>query len=312
MALDESLISKNIKSLRFITGIRYQKGMFEMLNNMTYIYDPNWNQNNSAKITLPVTFFHVKSCHEVMTSEVSQKQMLFYNSSTEANASDPSADSGLINVVADNIINKPKIYKLDVIIPYRNLSLLDQSFVYNTYTANCINSILAQSTQSDTESKVFESYSILNSPYMSLVKSILTAITGATSGLSSIDDFLTDVTHRPDFNKESLETMWRMRHVLKMKMWNSWNYKYVVINDIDITKEGTEDGVYEATLTLQEIPIVSMFGYNQAQNSKSSNVKNSLLSIRGKILINILDTAGGVFGKAKSALSDESMWWSKE
>ena len=74
MALD---IAKT--GLRFITGIRYHKDMLERLNNMTFIYDPNWNPNNSDKATFPVAFFHVKGCHEAMSSEVSQKQMLFYN-----------------------------------------------------------------------------------------------------------------------------------------------------------------------------------------------------------------------------------------
>ena len=77
-----------------------------------------------------------------------------------------------------------------------------------------------------------------------------------------------------------------------MKMWNSWDYKYVGIVDIDITKEGTEDGVYEATLTLQEIPIVTM--YNQS-NSVGVNIprKNPLLEKNGENVINILNFVGG-------------------
>ena len=102
--------------LRFITGVRYYKGMLEKLNNMTYIFDPNWNINNSNKASFPVAFFHVKSYHEAMSSEVSQKQMLFYNSDEASNKADPSVDSGLLNIVADNIVIKPKVYKLDVIV----------------------------------------------------------------------------------------------------------------------------------------------------------------------------------------------------
>ena len=136
--------------LRFITGIRWYKGLLETLNNMTFVYDVNWNPNNSPKATFPVCFFHVKSCHEIMNTEISQKQMLFYNSSIGADDSDPAVNSGLLNVVADNIVIKPKMYKLEVVIPYRQVSLLEQSFVYNTHTAQVIHETLIN-TDSDTK-----------------------------------------------------------------------------------------------------------------------------------------------------------------
>ena len=280
-------------SLRFITGLRYRKDTLEMLNNMTYIYDPNWNQNNSAKVTLPTCFFHVKGIHETFTSDVSQKQMLFYNSDTPATEADPRSDSGLLNVVADNIVIKPKTYKLDVVIPYRNLSLLDQSFVYNVHTANCVNEALINSSSSD-ENKILATYYTSANPSMKLYKAIFSAIMG-TEVATSFDDWLGNILHKPDFNKESLETMWRMRRIVKMKMWNSWDYKYVSIVDVDITKDGTEDGVYEATLTLQEMPIVSMYGYRNETRTAYQR-KSTFLEARGKLLIALLNEAGGIGG----------------
>lgn len=284
--------------LRFITGIRWYKGLLETLNNMTFIYDVNWNPNNSTKSTFPVCFFHVKSYHEVMNSEISQKQMLFYNSSSGANDSDPAVDSGLLNVVADNIVIKPKTYKLDVVIPYRQLSLLDQSFVYNTHTAQAMNELLIR-TDSDTKyaDKLFASYSTLTQPYIKLIKTIMTTLINYQLK-SSVEDWIENTTHQPDYNKESIEVMWRMRHILKMKMWNSWRYKYVAIVDIDITKEGTEDGVYEATLTVQEMPIVSMYPQNYRVNNVFEQ-KSPFTEKKGKALINILDKAGGDFSKAE-------------
>lgn len=284
--------------LRFITGIKWYKGLLEALNNMTFIYDVNWNPNNSPKSTFPVCFFHVKSYHEVMNSEISQKQMLFYNSSVGENTSDPSLDSGLLNVVADNIVIKPKIYKLDVIIPYRQLSLLDQSFVYNTQTAQAIHETLI-SKNSDTKraDELLASYSTITQPYIKLIKTIMTTLINYQLR-DSVQDWIDNTLHQPDYNKESLEVMWRMRHILKMKMWNSWRYKYVAINDIDITKEGTEDGVYEATLTVQEMPIVSM--YPQGVNVKSTyEHKNPLIATKGEALIKTLNTAGGEYGKGE-------------
>ena len=75
-------------------------------------------------------------------------------------------------------------------------------------------------------------------------------------------------------------------------MWNSWDYKYVSIIDIDITKEGTEDGVYEATMTLQEMPIVTMYPQGTIAG-KAFTRKNPLLEVNGKLAIKALDFAGG-------------------
>lgn len=286
---------------RFITGIKWYKGLLETLNNMTFVYDVNWNPNNSTKATFPVCFFHVKNMHEIMSSEISQKQMLFYNSSTDSTSADamvsnePSKDSGLLNVVADNIVIKPKVYKLDVVIPYRNLSLLDQSFVYNTHTAQTMASILIKDNDKTTQAnKILGSYATLTQPFLQLIKTLVKSLI-TQNYASSVEDWIANVTHQPDYNKESLEVMWRMRHIVKMKVWNSWRYKYVGIVDVDITKEGTEDGVYEATLTLQEMPIISM--YAQGDNVRNPFVyKNKLLKVTGDNVVNILNKAGGQLG----------------
>lgn len=290
-------------NLRFVTGVRWYKGQLEMLNHMTFIYDSQWNPNNSVKSTLPVSFFHVKSCREVMSSEISQKQMLFYNSSADPSKADAKLDSGLLNVVADNIVIKPKMYKLDVVVPYHRLSLLDQSFVYNTHTMNAMQEAIIK-TRAEAVNNYIGSWATLKQPYVDLVTNLIrTLVASAVSSESGseIDTFLKSVTNENDYNKESLEAMWRMRHIVRMKMWNSWQYKYVAISDIEITKEGNEDGVYEATLTLQEMPIVSMGNTASIKNwaGKVMNAKrNALLQVRGQAVIDLLDNASNVFGQS--------------
>ena len=293
-------------SLRFITGIKYHKGMLEQLNNMTFIYDSNWNPNNSNKATFPVAFFHVKSCHEAMTSEVSQKQMLFYNSSLPATEADPTANSGLLNIVADNIVIKPKVYKLDVIIPYRNLTLLEDSFVYNRYTSQAINETLIRG-DSFGVTRAINTFATLNSPYVSFLKGILkTLALGNYTSDFNVQEWVTNTVQQPDFNKQSLELMWKMRRIVKMKMWNSWEYKYVSLIDMDVSKEGTEDGVYEATLTLQEMPIVSMYNADVTRAQRTKFIRrNPLLSWSGETVIKALDYAGGSsVSKGEPNLSD--------
>ena len=318
MAIED--LKKN--SLRFITGIRYHKDMLERLNNVTYLYDNNWRADNTNKATFPVCFFHVKNCHEAMTSEVSQKQMLFYNSDYSNTKADPSVNSGLLNVVADNIVIKPKVYKLDVIIPYRNLTLLDQSFVFNTHTNQAVIETILRSTKRGNDvatafttdaTRMLQAWSTLSAPYISFIKGLLRSlIAGNYADGFDITDWLSNTVHQPDYNKQSLEIMWKCRHIVKMKMWNSWEYKYVSIIDIDVTKEGTEDGVYEATLTLQEMPIVTMYSQNTARKMQVKfNRKNPLLEKNGKIAIELLDAMGGegsVGTVLKDAMKEFQKW----
>lgn len=291
-------------NLRFITGVRWYKGQLEMLNHLTYIYDSQWNPNNTVKSTLPVSFFHVKSCREVMSSEISQKQMLFYNSSADPTNNDAKLDSGLLNVVADNIVIKPKMYKLDVIVPYKRLSLLDQSFVWNTHTMQAMHEAIIRHGNSTSRQvdEIFGAWASLKSPLTSFITTLIRTLVSASMSESGegLDDFLHSVTSENDYNKESLEAMWRMRHIVRMKMWNSWQYKYVAISDIEITKEGTEDGVYEATITLQEMPIVTMNNTASIKSwaGKVMNAKrNALLQTRGQAVISLLNNASDVFGQ---------------
>lgn len=300
MAVDE--LRRN--TLRFITGIRYHKDMLERLNNLTYIYDNNWNPNNTNKATFPVCFFHIKSngYHEVMNAEVSQKQMLFYNSavankdSDPSLSSDPAKDSGLLNVVADNIVIKPKTYKLDVIIPYHNLTLLDQSFVYNTHTNEAVIEALLNA-KSEKATQLINAWGTLSTPYLNFLKTLLRSLVTANYNLSetNVQDWVASTIQQSDFNKQSLEIMWKLRHIVKMKLWNSWEYKYVAIVDVDITKEGTEDGVYEATLTLQEVPIVAMHSEQETMRTQkvAYSRKNPMLKANGELAIRLLDFAGG-------------------
>ena len=183
-----------------------------------------------------------------------------------------------------------------MVIPYRQLTLLDQSFVYNTQTAQAINETLIKN-KGDTRQAddILAPYMTLTQPYIKLIKTIMTTLINYNLK-NSVEDWIETTLHQPDYNKESLEVMWRMRHILKMKMWNSWRYKYVAINDIDITKEGTEDGVYEATLTVQEMPIVTMYPGGHGVKSIFEQ-KNPLLAKKGEALIKTLNTAGGEFAK---------------
>jgi hypothetical protein len=53
------------------------------------------------------------------------------------------------------------------------------------------------------------------------------------------------------------------RGILKMKMWNGWKFKYVMLKNVDLTKSGEYDGFYEGSITVQETPIINVYQKDQ-------------------------------------------------
>ena len=125
-----ALNKKNVSPLTVITGIKYEASLIKAFNNVTFAYDPNW-EYEQGNPTYPISFFYVKSMTEQMSSDVSQKPMLFYD--TVADGKD-ATKGGLMNIVADNIINKPKEYKLDIIIPANDNTFKNNSFSFESMT----------------------------------------------------------------------------------------------------------------------------------------------------------------------------------
>lgn len=249
-------------ALTFITGYRYAENLLKTVNGMTFFYDANWGNNVSSRRTFPLAFFHLKGIHEVMESEVQTKRMLFYNS--QNNVSIDSTTGGLINVVADNIINKPKSYKLDVIVPYDNLTMLFNTMFLSSYQiSTAVNTLYGSNTATRWTNNLV-SYSV---PVVNTIKELLNGLLNLKGAVST--DWLTNIMSTPSYNKDSLEAMWRNRTILKLKLWNGWSYKYVVITNIDITKESTEHGVEEATISCTEIPIMTMRNKMQALKADS-------------------------------------------
>lgn len=237
--------------LTVVTGIHFAKSTLKLLNNITFLFDPSWEAGANALPTFPVSFFHIKSIHEIGESEVSEKLLLFYNSQATVNAD--SVSGGVLNVVADNITIKPKRYNLEVIIPYSNLSLLQTSYALQPSQYDAIINTISSGNGKDSITFSVPSYL---SVYINLIKSLLNTLIAAD--YTSVSSFVQSVLSTPEYNKNSLEAMWRNRAVLKFKNWNDWRYKYVVLTSYDITKEGEEDGVFEASLTLSELPILTV------------------------------------------------------
>ena len=75
--------STGIETLSLITGVKYGTALVKSFNNMTFLYDPNW-EYEPGNPTYPISFFYIKSLSESMTSDVSSKPLLFYNSGSDS------------------------------------------------------------------------------------------------------------------------------------------------------------------------------------------------------------------------------------
>lgn len=261
--------------IKFITSIRYGKEKLRQLNSMTFLFDPNWNVNVSENVTLPISFFSVTKQDEIMNSEVSTKAMLFYDSDEE---NDMNKNTGLMNVVADNIIRKPKQYRLSILIPASNFCLP-------------IGSALGS------ENVDITSFMLTDSPYFvngTVPNIMIDVVKGLIFdfGLSSavnVESLLSDITEVPMFNKNSLEAMWRYGTILKMKTWDNWNYKYVSIVDFQCSKEPLDDDVFTATLVVQEMPVMSI-----TKSDINRPDKNQIISDVGETLKDAVNYMEGI------------------
>lgn len=279
-------LSSKDNPVTVLTGLKYTTSLIKILNNMTFLYDPNW-EYEQGKPSYPIAFFFVKSMTEQMSSDISQRPMMFYNTASDTN---DATKGGVMNIVADNIIIKPKVYKLDIVVPANGSALSNTLFNFenmsSVYTFLCSNERMSNN-------KFIMSATNIGA-VINILKTLLKSLYGSTLSLSSV---LNALLEQQDYNKASLEAMWRGRRILKMKLWNGWKFKYLAIRDLDIQKTGLDGDFYTATLICQEMPILSM-----RQQSKTSSLGLSAFSSAlGKAQKAVVDT----FISAMTAFSGE-------
>jgi hypothetical protein len=47
-------------------------------------------------------------------------------------------------------------------------------------------------------------------------------------------------------------------HILRMKLWTGYNYKYVMLTGLTTDKRPTEDDVFRVSMALREIPVLNV------------------------------------------------------
>ena len=272
-------------ALNIITAVRYDIDLINAINKMTFIFDPNWQGVGN---TLPISFFFVKDFKEVMESEVSQKPLLFYNSQTETNKD--MVSGGLLGIISDNVIAKPKKYQMSIIIP-RSIDVYMRQMMFNKRVTFA--DLYNNPTLSGLDTTVALCYETL----VGIIKALNSA--PLTKWLETMDlkQFISDslTSGVDDSNKTSLDMMWENRTLLRMKYWNGWKFKYVAIENYVPSKVGEEDDYFEATLNLTEVPILTTrktgtapltkYTTNLSRLTKAKSISNLLDNLEeGKVL----------------------------
>lgn len=281
-------LNRKVLPITVITGLRYNTSLVKVFNNLTFLYDPNW-EYQQGEPTYPIAFFYVKSMTEQMSSDVSQKPMLFYNTDGDSN---DSTKGGLMNIVADNVVLKPKVYKLDIIIPANGTTLKNSSFSFDAITN--VNGFLFSNGDFKGSTGLDIASRIVNIS-LGVLETLFKGLYGTSVSASSICNML---LQQQDYNKASIEYMWSNRRILKLKLWNGWKFKYLIIKDFDVTKIGENGDFYEGTLTCQEVPILTF-------RSQAESASLTALSKLSKALGKFQKTATDTFIKAMTATYGE-------
>lgn len=281
-------LNRKVQPITVVTGLRYNTSLVKIFNNLTFLYDPNW-EYQQGEPTYPIAFFYVKSMTEQMSSDVSQKPMLFYNTAGDSN---DSTKGGLMNIVADNVVLKPKVYKLDIIIPANGSTLKNSSFSFDAITN--VNGFLFSNGEFKSSSGLDIASRIVNIS-LGILETLFKGLYGTSVSASSICNML---LQQQDYNKASIEYMWSNRRILKLKLWNGWKFKYLIIKDFDVTKIGENGDFYEGTLTCQEVPILTF-------RSQAESASLTALSKLSKALGKFQKTATDTFIKAMTATYGE-------
>lgn len=270
-------LNRNVQPVTVITGLKYNTSLVKAFNNLTFLYDPNW-EYQQGEPTYPIAFFYVKSMTEQMSSDVSQKPMLFYNTAGDSN---DSTKGGLMNIVADNVVLKPKVYKLDIIVPANGSTLKNSSFSFDAITN--VNGFLFSNGEFKGSTGLDIASRIVNIS-LGILETLFKGLYGTSVSASSICNML---LQQQDYNKASIEYMWSNRRILKLKLWNGWKFKYLIIKDFDVTKVGENGDFYEGTLTCQEVPILT---FRKQSESASLTALSKLSGALGKFQKTATDT----------------------
>lgn len=261
-----------IPSIIVPTVLRITKDAIQTVTGVTCLYDRYWTPSDrSEMVTLPICFFHIKKITEVMNTSISNKRIMLYESQqndvvTAEYASDMLRPS-VMNIVADNAVKEPKAYNIEAILPFHPTNVM------YSRSMNDLQQLIMG---------LMEVTGLLNSPELiTYIRSVLAAANLSTKALATaggVGGILPDDSGIATINKNSLDAMWQSSRILTMKMWTGYHYKYVILKSCQIDKQPTEDDVFRVTMTVQEMPVLTVTRVTDASREKNERRKSIVVA----------------------------------
>jgi len=297
--------SKGVDALYVATALRTTSRAISSFDGCSFLYDPNWI-SNPAVSSLPIVFLHTITCTETQHNTTAQKRVIVYtDGSNTANAKQLSE----MTVVSDNNINDPVKYKLEAVMPAsgfdtlfnpttKALDAVSESFTESGWASGAADALEAlykiTATQTNITTIISSLLGILESlSATTQVKTYIKAeVTATLTGLGINGNFFNSLD--VPINKNSLAQMTASRHILTLKNWDSWDYKYVVVTDSSIVKSGENGDNYMVTLELQEFPVMVLYN---AVNGNPTGASVWYTAVQAKIsslVKTIVATFGGL------------------
>lgn len=272
--------------LKIVTGLRYSSEIARMLNGITFMFNPSWRSSDYDRQTLPIAFYFVKGWQEISQNNISQKQMLFYNSSMAGGAT----AGGLLDVVADNIVTQPREWRMEVLVPQDPLAYLDQ-YQLDPYTiANAMEFVFSGGGSkglAGASKWILSGVTVLRILFAAL--SVDLSVSGLMNMMLS--------GGRTTINKASVDALRASRTVVKMKEFGGWTFRYVAVKSVELRKSGEVEDFYEGAITVQEMPVMTLAKGGSSVLSKARALQSLVGDVMDKKAIALaaaLASGGGI------------------
>lgn len=231
------------------TIIQTSSDFIDYWASMTCLYDPLWvADQNAEKVTLPIAYFHITGIREVGKTEVSKKRILLYEPQVDNTADELSnaVRPSVMRSVMDNAVRDPKTYVINAILPYQP---------FGRYVTDGVSIII---NTIGTFTALIGKYESSFMSYFSNAMSVVMAAANVMASAAEIVGKLPNMDGVSFINKNSLEAMWENTRFLCMKLWTGYEYKFVMITNVEFEKKGNEDDVFRVNIEVQEMPVLTL------------------------------------------------------
>ncbi len=246
--------SKNPVIIRSIMNMRRDELAF--WNGMTCFYN-RWWVAETDRITLPFALFHINKYSETQNVEVSNKRILMYEPPEVKQKMEN--NQGIMQTITDNVVVQPREYQMEITVPFMpygrsikeavkiSQETLNSFINITSDTPGVEGGLSASGVQFITQQldRVFGYANVANNAVANQ-ESLISGNAEAVSGENRM------------VNKNSIDAMIESGRVIAFKNWTGMDIKYVLITNKISEKRGNEDDVWRMTLTLKELPVLSL------------------------------------------------------